>query len=74
MNCICLSHVFTNINFFFILMMYLGSRCSTKRIFKSCAAVCFDVDSTVIREEGVDVLASMAVGMKLQVRVAGTGI
>ena len=39
-------------------MMYLGSRCSTKRIFKSCAAVCFDVDSTVIREEGVDVLAA----------------
>lgn len=30
----------------------------TKRIFKSCSAVCFDVDSTVIREEGVDVLAA----------------
>lgn len=36
------------------------SYCSAKRIFKSCAAVCFDVDSTVIREEGVDVLAAFA--------------
>lgn len=31
-----------------------------KRIFNSCNAVCFDVDSTVIQEEGVDVLASFA--------------
>jgi hypothetical protein len=31
-----------------------------KRIFKSCSAVCFDVDSTVIMEEGVDVLAAFA--------------
>jgi hypothetical protein len=34
--------------------------CRTKRIFKSCSAVCFDVDSTVIREEGVDVLAAFS--------------
>lgn len=29
----------------------------TKEIFRSADAVCFDVDSTVIREEGIDQLA-----------------
>lgn len=29
----------------------------TKEIFRRADAVCFDVDSTVIREEGIDELA-----------------
>jgi len=28
-----------------------------KTLIRSCNAVCFDVDSTVIRDEGIDVLA-----------------
>ena len=48
------------------MMMYVSpmSVCTymsrAKRIFKSCGAVCFDVDSTVIQEEGVDILAAFS--------------
>lgn len=30
----------------------------TKEIFRNAEAVCFDVDSTVIRDEGIDELAT----------------
>lgn len=35
----------------------MASLMELKEIFRSADAVCFDVDSTVIREEGIDELA-----------------
>lgn len=33
---------------------------TVKQLFKNASAVCFDVDSTVSTEEGIDVLAAFA--------------
>lgn len=35
-----------------------ATKAAVQHIFRTCAAVCFDVDSTVVVEEGIDVLAA----------------
>ena len=38
-------------------MVQISSQVAVKDLLKKCDAVCFDVDSTVIRDEGIDILA-----------------
>lgn len=49
---VCVSHIV-----FFSFSSTMSTLSQTKELFRSAEAVCFDVDSTVIKEEGIDELA-----------------